>query len=60
MKALNDLDVKVDCVIVAVAHEGFKEIKLEEFMKDAPVLIDVRGMFDGEEAEGMGSCYRGL
>lgn len=34
----NDLDVKVDCVIVAVAHEGFKEINLEKFMKDAPVF----------------------
>ena len=47
VKALNDLDMKVDCVIVAVAHDEFKKMKLN----DAPVLIDVRGIFDGEEAE---------
>jgi UDPglucose 6-dehydrogenase/UDP-N-acetyl-D-galactosamine dehydrogenase len=38
---------KVDCVIVAVAHEEFKKINLKdmkELMNNAPVLIDVRGM----------------
>jgi len=48
VKALDDLDVNVDCVIVAVAHEEFKKTELDDirkFMNDKPVLIDVRGMF---------------
>ncbi len=61
MKALDNLDVKIkmDGVIVAVAHDEFKKIKLEnikKFMNDKPVIIDVRGMFDEEE----GFYYRGL
>jgi UDP-N-acetyl-D-mannosaminuronate dehydrogenase len=63
VKALDELEVKVDCVIVAVAHEGFKKINLkdmQELMNNAPVLIDVRGMFNGEEAKNNGSCYRRL
>ncbi len=61
VKALDNLDVKIkmDGVIVAVAHDEFKKIKLEnikKFMNDKPVIIDVRGMFDEEE----GFYYRGL
>jgi len=44
---------RMDCVIVAVAHDAFRKMKLEDvkkFMNDKPVLIDVRGMFEGEEA----------
>ena len=54
VKALEDFNVKMDCVIVAVAHEEFKKINLKdmkELMNNVPVLIDVRGMFDEEEAE---------
>jgi len=42
---------KVDCVIVAVAHDEFKKMKLEDikkFMNDNTVVIDTRGMFDEE------------
>jgi len=49
--------VKGDCVIAAVAHEAFKGItldKIKEFMNDKPVLVDVRGIFDGEEANRKG------
>ena len=63
VNGLNELDVKVDCVIVAVAHEEFKKINLKdmkEFMNNTPVLIDVRGMFNGEEAKRKGFYYRGL
>jgi UDP-N-acetyl-D-mannosaminuronate dehydrogenase len=63
VKALANLDVKMDCVIVAVAHEGFKKINLKdmkELMNNAPVLIDVRGMFTGEEAKRKGFYYRRL
>ncbi len=65
VKALDNLDVKIkmDCVIVAVAHEEFKKMKLGEikkFMNDKPVLIDVRGMFDEKEVKRRGFYYRGL
>jgi len=63
VKALDNLDVKVDCVIMAVVHDEFKKMKLEDLtrmMDDKPMLIDVRGMFDGEEARGKGFYYRSL
>ena len=55
--------VKVDCVVVAVAHDVFKDMtldKIKEFMNDKPVLVDVRGIFDGEEANRKGFYYRRL
>ena len=61
VKALDELNVKVDCVIVAVAHDEFKKIGLEDvskFMNDKPIIVDVRGMFDGEEAKKKGFYYR--
>jgi UDPglucose 6-dehydrogenase/UDP-N-acetyl-D-galactosamine dehydrogenase len=59
VKALDNLDVKIkmDCVIVAVAHDEFKRRGLEDlgkFMNDKPIIVDVRGMFDGEEAKRKG------
>jgi UDPglucose 6-dehydrogenase/UDP-N-acetyl-D-galactosamine dehydrogenase len=50
----------VDCVIVAVAHDEFKKLKWEDLarmMNDKPVLIDVRGLFDAEEAKEKGFYY---
>ena len=63
VKALDELNVKVDCVIVAVAHDEFKKMKLDDirkFMNDKPVLVDVRGMFDEDEADEKGFYYKGL
>ena len=63
VKALDDFNVIMDCVIVAVVHDEFKKMKLDDirkFMNDKPVLIDVRGMFDGEEAEKEGFYYKRL
>ena len=65
MKALDDFNVKIkmDGVIVAVAHDEFKKMGFEDigkFMNDKHVLIDVRGMFDGEEAKKKGFYYRRL
>ena len=54
---------KVDCVILAVAHDAFRGISLDELagiMNSNPVLIDVRGLFDKEEAERKGFLYRSL
>jgi len=59
IKALNEvmseagMNMKVDCVIIVVAHNTLKKLKLEDvkkFMNKKPVLIDVRGVFNGEEA----------
>jgi len=61
VKALDELNVKVDCVIVAVAHDEFKKMKLDDirkFMNDKPIIVDVRGMFDEEEAKKKGFYYR--
>ena len=65
VNALDNLDVKLkmDGVIVAVAHEEFKKMKLEnikKFMNNKPIIVDVRGIFDGEEAKRKGFYYRGL
>ena len=60
---LDNLDVQVDCVIVAVVHEEFKKIKLDEikkFMNDKPVIVDVRGMFDENKMREKGFYYRRL
>ena len=52
VKALNDFNVIMDCVIMAVAHDEFKKMKLDDirkFMNNKPIIVDVRGMFDEEE-----------
>ena len=63
VNALDDFNVIMDCVIVAVAHDEFKKIGLDDirkFMNDKPVLVDVRRIFDEQEAEGMGFLYKTL
>ena len=65
VKALGDQDGKVACVIVTVAHDEFRAMGLSDMgrfmaMDEAPVLVDVRGMFDREEAEGRGFMYQTL
>ena len=62
-KPLPLLDVKVDAVIIAVAHSQFKAMPVEKIrglMKDHPVLIDVRGMVSGIGADKAGMYYRKL
>ena len=57
------MKIKMDGVIVAVAHDEFKKMKLEDvkkFMNDKPVLIDIRGMFDEAASKGNGFYYKGL
>jgi len=58
----------VDCVIIAVAHEEFKNKPFlstgsffrKKVLNDKPVLIDVRGMFDAGEAKRKGFYYKAL
>ena len=55
--------VKVDCVIVTVMHDEFKRMELKDiskFMNTKPVIVDVRGMFDEEEAKRKGFNYKRL
>jgi UDP-N-acetyl-D-mannosaminuronate dehydrogenase len=62
-KPLPRLNIKVDAVIIAVAHSQFKTMpieKIRELMSDHPVLIDVRGMADWETAKTKGFYYRKL
>ena len=52
-----------DVVIVAVAHNTFKEItlsKIKKMMNDKPIIIDIRGLFNQEEAIKSGFYYRTL
>ena len=65
VNALDNLDVKLkmDGVIVAVAHDEFKKMKLEDvskFMNNKPIIVDVRRMFDGEDARKNGFYYKEL
>jgi len=60
VKPVGGLSVKTDCVIIAVAHEKFRAITLDmlkDASKEKPVLIDVRRMFDSQEARKKGFYY---
>ena len=63
VKALAKLNVKVDCVVIAIVHDDFKRMNLDDLtrmMNDNAVLIDVRGMFDEAEAKNKGLYYKTL
>lgn len=51
----------MDCALFAVQHEEFKNMKLSDIKsflrKDMPVLIDVKGIFNRKEAEGLNYIY---
>jgi UDPglucose 6-dehydrogenase/UDP-N-acetyl-D-galactosamine dehydrogenase len=56
-------NIKFDCIIVAIAHDEFKKMKLDDILKimnEKPVLIDLKGIFSKEEAEKKGFYYVGL
>jgi len=63
VKAVDNLKgVKVDCVVITVAHDAFKKIGLDEIkaiMDEKPILIDVRGLYK-KEAEKSDVFYRCL
>ena len=72
MQKSKEISGKADCVIITVAHDAFKPVlrnnpllvkvfSLEKkLLNNDPILIDIRGMFNREDAEGMGFCYRSL
>ena len=49
-----------DCVIIAVAHDSFRDIDIEKLFKDTDnskkVIIDVKGFLDKEEFRSKGYC----
>lgn len=60
---LDNLDIIADCVVVAVAHEEFKRMSVDDLVKISgpnPILIDVKGIFKKEELEDAGFYYNKL
>ena len=60
---LPKLDQKMDAVIIAVAHQEFRQMSVDAIrglMNDHPVLIDVRGMVEPEVCKSQGMYYRKL
>lgn len=54
---------KMDGVILAVAHEDFKDMGLlvvRRFLEDKPVMVDVKGIFCKEGSDSNGLYYRKL
>ena len=63
VKAAEDIEGKIDCVIIAVVHEKFKKMTLEtikKLMNNNPVLIDVRGYIDSKKAREKNFIYESL
>ena len=54
---------RVDGVIMAVAHDAFNKITLDDLkaiMNNGPILIDVRGIFDAKQSKEAGFYYETL
>lgn len=63
VKTHDQLKGKVDCVILAVAHNQFKKNTykdLKNMTKERPVLIDIRRMYNKEDAKKQGFLYYSL
>jgi len=55
--------ITFDAVIITVAHETFKKLKLSDLARmqnTNPILVDVRGVYNGVEAKQAGFTYRTL
>lgn len=63
LKRMEDFN-SIDAVIVAVKHEAYENIKLEQIQKlfndGKPVIIDLKRLFDRKSAENMRFVYWGL
>ena len=52
--------IKVDCIILTTPHSLFRKLSLEDLrglQNGNPILVDVRGIFDIEQAEQAGFQY---
>ena len=64
LKPLSEVK-EVDCIIIAVAHDEFKKLTLEEINKlyssdinnEEKILIDAKGIFNVKDVEKMGLSY---
>ncbi|MFC1871168.1 nucleotide sugar dehydrogenase [Chloroflexota bacterium] len=55
--------ITFDAIVITVAHEAFQKLKLDDLARLQninPVLIDVRGVYNGEEAKQAGFTYKTL
>lgn len=60
---VSNLDLKVDAVIIAVAHKQFKGMRVDEIlhlMEGYPMLVDVRGFIDPKTIDRTRMYYRHL
>ncbi len=56
-------ELTFDAIVITVAHVDFQRIKLADLARIQnanPVLIDVRGIYSGEEAKQAGFLHRTL
>jgi UDPglucose 6-dehydrogenase/UDP-N-acetyl-D-galactosamine dehydrogenase len=63
IKPYENFELKVDCIIITVAHDKFKEMTLDtikQSMNEKPVLVDVRGIFNSQDALKKGFYYKTL
>jgi UDPglucose 6-dehydrogenase/UDP-N-acetyl-D-galactosamine dehydrogenase len=65
VKGVTDLSglKDIDCIVLCVGHQAFRQFSLADLkavMSPNPVLIDVRGFYNGEDAEKMGFYYKTL
>ncbi len=61
--SLEQLNEKVDCIIIAKKHAAFTKLKLidlKQHMNNKPILVDLAYLFDKASAEKEGFVYRGL
>jgi UDPglucose 6-dehydrogenase/UDP-N-acetyl-D-galactosamine dehydrogenase len=61
INSIDDINnINVDCVIITVSHDVFKNISLDDLKKimyDKPIIVDVKRMFDKENAYEKGFLY---
>ena len=65
LKPLSEID-KVDCLIIAVAHSEYRDMKAEDLKKifrdsnsEGKVLLDVKGIYEKDVLEDIGiNCWR--
>jgi UDP-N-acetyl-D-galactosamine dehydrogenase len=53
----------VDCIVLTIKHDVFSWVTLRELkaiMNDNPVLIDIKGFYDRQQAQELGFYYRQL
>ena len=65
IKAIRNIEQAkgIDCIILTVAHDAFKQLtlyQLKQIMNNNPILIDVRGFFNQEQAARYRFRYRCL